>query len=403
MKFIKLIMFAVIAAAFLLAVLISQTSERQQILRPGETQPDPTASVSIKSNLSTMATFRSATVPLANADPIDPFRLQKAADPGLEKLAEYEVAGKGGFGGMMIFTQMPGSGEQATAQAGSMATALKEYSSFGIKPLVIIEPTLENGAIIDFSDFAAGIYDAGLENYFSVLRWEGISDSQMGMWVPFPEPNTDSWGVKNAKPADFERAFNDYAVVFKKYFPAAQLSLLLDNQTYDYLRNDYASTPLEPYLKIIDKLNVSSFGFQGFPWAPKATSGDHLTADAAEFLSAARAIEAAKSLGVTSIWFNTGTFAAMYATDPANRVAVSPAQRTAILNSILGQARAAKKAGFGVSINIFAQNKSNEEEAIDWSYWNGMSDIGNPNGLALSEFVLRARAAGIFLYAFDSK
>jgi hypothetical protein len=403
MKFIKFIPFAVIAAALLLAVVISRSGGQRQMLRPRETHSGSSTSDSIKDNLATVADLRSATVPSAMSDPIDPARLQKTDDPGLEKLAEYEIAGKGEFGGMMIFAQMPVSGEQAAAQAESMAAVLKKYSSFDIKPLVVIEPILESGAIIDFSDFGAGSYDTPLENYFSVLRREGISDSQMGMWVPFPEPNTDSWGVKNSKPADFVRAFNDYAAVFKKYFPGAQLSLLLDNQTYDYRRNDYAGAPLEPYLAGIGKSNISSFGLQGFPWAPGAASNDRPIYDAAEFLSAAPAIEAAKSLGVASIWFNTGTFAAMYAADPVNRAVASPAQRAAILASILGQANTVKKAGFDIAINIFAQNKSKEAEAIDWSYWNGLSDIGNPNGLALSEFVLRARAAGIFLYAFDSK
>jgi len=125
--------------------------------------------------------------------------------------------------------------------------------------------------------------------------------------------------------------------------------------------------------------------------------------DAAVFLSADSAVKTAKSLGVNSIWFNTGTYRAMYANDPAHTVTATAAQRATILDSVFGQASAAKAAGFNVAINIFAENKSTDEEAIDWSYWSSLADINNPNATALANFASKAHKAGIFLSVFDSK
>ena len=336
------------------------------------------------------------------APTINTLALQRASDPGLQKLAEYETACASSFGGMMIFAQLPTSATLAPGDASDMAAALKEYSKLGVKPLVIAEPTGDNGTV-DFSNFASGTYNQALQTYFAALKQQGINDAQMGTWVPFPEPNTDSWGKNNAGPANFVAAFNAYAMIFKKYFPAAQLSIMLDNQTYDYQTGDYAYVSLAPYISGINKSYISSFSLQGFPWSPELGADDVAVTDAAVFLSADSAVKTAKSLGVNSIWFNTGTYRAMYANDPAHTVTATAAQRAAILDSVFGQASAAKAAGFNIAINIFAENKSTDEEAIDWSYWSSLADINNPNATALANFASKAHKAGIFLSVFDSK
>jgi hypothetical protein len=327
--------------------------------------------------------------------------LQKANDPGLQKLAEYETATSGAFGGMMIFVQLPLSVKRAPGDASDMAAALKEYAKLGIKPLVIVEPSNDNGTI-DFSKFASGYYDPAVQSYFAALKQQGISDQQMGMWVPFPEPNTDSWGENNSRSQDFVSAFNGYAVIFKKYFPSARLSIMLDSQTYNYQTGDYSYASLEPYISGINKSYISSFGLQGFPWAAQPGTDDVTVTDAAVFLNADNAVAAAKSLGVGSIWFNTGTYRAMFTNNLARTVTATAAQRALILDSILGQTVKAQAAGFNVSVNIFAQNKSADPEAIDWSYWTAPAGIKDPDGLALSNFASKASQAGIFPYVFDS-
>jgi hypothetical protein len=329
--------------------------------------------------------------------------LREANDPGLRKLAEYETATGGVFSQMMIFTQLPVLENSAADQAASMAAQLKDYAALGVKPLVIVEPSTDDGGVVNFSKFAAGLYLQPLNEYFKALKLKGISDAQMGTWVPFPEPNTDSWGRDNSSPADFAAAFNSYAAVFKKYFPAASLSIMLDNQTYNYLTGDYEDGSLAVYLDGINKSYVSSFGLQGFPWAPARGLDDGSVIDASVFLGAGRAIAGAKALGVNSIWFNSGTFGAMYAQDPQKTVAMDAGRRGAILDSIFAQANEAKAAGFNVMVNIFAQNKSREDEAIDWSYWSAPADINGPSGLVLSKFASQAAAADISLSIFDAQ
>jgi hypothetical protein len=134
---------------------------------------------------------------------------------------------------------------------------------------------------------------------------------------------------------------------------------------------------------------------QGFPWAPPAGSGRTVSIfNATEYLNHDLALEAAESLGVKKIWFNTGTFGRKYTLDPGNTVLVPAEKRLDILNGVLSEALDLKQIGFEVSVNLFSEDKSDTSEATDWSYLGG-------NEVVFVNFVSNLEKYGIGFSLYD--
>jgi len=331
--------------------------------------------------------------------------LAQSTDPSLQKLAEYEqVYGGAVANSMMIFAGLPDNSSDASSEAIDMASKLEEFARFHITPLVVMEPTV-NGSSITLIDFSAGKYDAPLADYFNDLKAQGITDATMGTWLPFPEDNIPDWG--NTDPKVFQTNVVKFAKIQKAVFPTSQLTLMLNSQSFqsdDVDRNYGTFSSLVPYVQGLPKGMFSSFGLQGFPWisAANATTQASLT-DPAEFLNADLAVQAARSLGVKQIWFNTGTFQTIYNNDPSEMVTFTASQRQAMLESELKQVKIAQADGFKVAVNLFSYNSSSTDEATDWSYWHtGQTPAQAPGEAVFKSFAEQVHSAGIDLWLFDS-
>jgi len=296
--------------------------------------------------------------------------LSDSGNTQLAKLEQYQaICNSFVSDTMMVFTGMPKDDSVAAEEAGKMAETLKEFSDYGIRPVVIAEPITDWG-LIDYEEFRSGFYDGWLRTYFRTLQESGVTDQEMGTWVPFPEPNLPYWNHANATPDDFAAIVNDYLGIMKTYFPGAKGSVLLNSATYETDDFDWKSgeyLDLSPYVAGLKKEYIDSFGIQGFPWiAPAGESGE--ITDAGEFINYRLAVDAAKNLGVKKIWVNTGTFSRRYTDDERKMVYVNAPQRAAIFDSILSEILKIKNNGYSVSVNVFAEDKSKTEEACDWSY-----------------------------------
>jgi hypothetical protein len=328
--------------------------------------------------------------------------LANAQSPELRKLAQYQRAcGAQSIDRISFFTSTPTTSSEAQADADAVAAELKEFAAFGVKPLVFMEPTNDNGNI-DLNSYAAGAYDTALNAYYNDLQAAGVSSSMMGIWVYLPEGNLPVWSTDD--PNTYASVVAKTIQLQKKYFPGSQASLLLDSESYpgnaSWGNGSYIS--LLPYVRAIPAGLVDSFGLQGFPWAPAANqSGEAALYDPHAYLRTDFAAAAAAALGIKQIWFNTGTFHQMYTTDKAQTVTDSTAQRLAMLQGVIAQAESLKKQGFQVAVHIFAQNKAGTPEAIDWSYWSAQPGDAADTAVFTS-FVHDSEGAGIPLWLFDA-
>jgi hypothetical protein len=199
--------------------------------------------------------------------------------------------------------------------------------------------------------------------YFAQLKAANITDKEIGTWVLLPEPSLpDAWG--STDPQLFADNFNLLAGKLHEHFPTARTSIMLDSATYPdggWGSRTYQTEAMLQYLKGIKPDSVNEFGLQGFPRVSGSTRP-------AELLNAELAISAAKALHIRDVWFNTGTYSTEQDPDSGKKVNATAAQRTAFLDGAYTQVERAQRAGLRVvSVNIFAENKLDQDEA-DWSY-----------------------------------
>lgn len=325
--------------------------------------------------------------------------LSDSSLPELQKLAIYEDSAGGAVAsGMMYFTRYSDSTVAAKNDAADMYSTLQQFAKVGITPLIIMEPTNSKGSL-NFASYRNGAYDNILDTYFQTLKNLGATDSEIGIWTYFPEANMPEWGPVDT--GDFAPNVTRTVNIQKKYFPASRASIMLDAESYPNDSTSWSSgsyVNLAPFVSGIPAGLLDTFGLQGMPWAPPATQpGEAPSYNPEVYLNGLLAADAANRLGTHNIWFNTGTFNAMYTNNSSQTVHMSAAQRQTILNGVFTQALNLKNSGFNVAVNLFCEDKSNTSLAIDWSY-NKSAD----SQTVLNNFAGQLSASHIDMWLFDN-
>jgi hypothetical protein len=327
-------------------------------------------------------------------------KLGQSINAMLKQLAKYQdLCGSKVADKMMVFTQIPSSSNSVQPLANEIAAILKEYSAYGLTPVVIAEPT-DGDTQLSFTQFAKGVFNPVLDQYFAAIKNAGITGQQMGIWVPFPEANIPTWNSEGSTPADFGLLINNYSSALKKYFPTTQVSVLMNYTSFAPSDKGYTTPKIanyDEYLKNIKPGLVNSFGMQGFPWVESNKASDNSVSDPQVFLQPTNAMKAANQLGVSTIWFNSGTLASKYTQNPNLRVNVSAADRQAINNDKLSVFDQVQNAGYKVWVNEFVQDKSNTVEQTNFSY------LQTPQDQAIfKDFITKLNAKGLSVSLFDS-
>lgn len=353
-------------------------------------------SVAVHGSSAVASDTKSATVRVQSCGHLPSPRvgLAQASTPELRSLSRYETVCKGAaFQRSSFFVPFPGTVTDARTSAEAVAQKLHEYACFGIRPVVFLEPSNEQGAV-NLQAIGNGTYNDVLTSYYATLKAAGITDSMMGTWVIIPEANLPVWS--SLQPEVFGAAYRTIAQHQKAAFPSSQTSLLLDSESYttsSWGTGRYVS--LVPYVRAIPKGLIDSVGLQGFPWASPANQTDNSLFSPAVYLRTDELRQLAEAVGTRKVWFNTGTFATAYTSNQAQMVHVAGAQRQQMLDGVMAEARTMKASGYSVSIHLFAQDKAATCEAIDWSY-------RSPDDMAvLRTFVSDATNAGVGLWLFD--
>jgi len=316
--------------------------------------------------------------------------MRKTSDPQLALLAQYEASLRYHFTSEMFFISMPRTDSEGGTQAADLANTLREYQKYAITPLIIMEPTDQDGGMIDLTQLSKPQYLHAFQSLLVGLKAKGITDRELGTLVPLPEPDLPEWSDSNTSPQLFAQNYAALGNTFKHVFPNAHLSLMLDSTVYtsgDALRQhgDMSVNKLLPYVTTLMHTpslpHIDSIGFQGFPWSGTDTPAD--------YLNASTAITLARTVGVWNIWLNTGT-AGSY-----GDTTVTVADRSNQLHGVLAQAEVAKARGYRVHINIFGY----EDKDVSWVY---PLDADGKAIAPLSAFVQDSVAAGIVPALFVS-
>ncbi len=318
-------------------------------------------------------------------------------DPQLKALAEYEQACRSAFASdLMLFTDMPVTTTEALQAADTMSARLKEFSAWHVTPIVVVEPDSSIG-LLSFHTYASGAYDTWNADYFSRLKADGVTGSEMGIWIPFPEPQQPTWRG-NSNPDDFAKSVNRYFGIEKQYFPQAKTAILLDSQV-----NRESLSQVLAYTRLIKNSLVDIAGLQGFPWYPSDVGDPRAPITSASVFAPASMLEQiARSIGTKTVLINTGTFRQKILSD-GSELAVPNAQREATITSIMKQVQMLQKDHYSVTVNIFAQNKLADSEATNWSYWQqGDYDL-SPATAIFTNFVNRLHSDHVAISIFDSR
>ncbi len=332
----------------------------------------------------------------------DATALTASSNPQIRKLAEYsQVCSASPIKSSFIFSSIPRTNKEADDLANDISGSLAGFATAGLSPYVIVEPQFGNEKI-DLAGLQNSNLGSVFEYYLNQLKSKGITDSEAGTWVLFPEPNIPEW--TSVDPGVFKTNFTNFGTLFKEYFKTAKLGVMLDSMSYatNSYSGDRGYASLLPYVNGLPAGLVDSLGYQGFPWLPPADSNQSSSVNAADFLRPALAIEAASTLGIKDVWLNTGTFGSYYTSEPSKTVHLDASQRTGILSDIIAQAAVLKKSGLKVALNLFAEDKSSTSEAADWSYWPAGKSAASEGAAVYSKFSSQLHDQKISLGIYDS-
>ncbi|HMH70411.1 MAG TPA: hypothetical protein VK502_03345, partial [Candidatus Saccharimonadales bacterium] len=264
--------------------------------------------------------------------------LTAATSPQLKKLVQYErVCVSGIVSQVSFFVPTPTSEQEARDYARDTTAQLREFSTYGISPLVFFEPTTPTG-LVSLANYRAGAYDTALDTYFAAIKAAGITDTQMGTWVPLPEGNIPVW--TSVHPDDFAACVTKAVTYQKKHFPGSKASVMLDTLSYPGANSWSGGRAVSflPYVRPIPAGLIDSVGLQGFPWSPAANESGPTNGGPREYLRIDLAAEAARVLHVKDVWLNTGTFGTRYANQSGRQITASTDQRLAQLTGVVAQA-----------------------------------------------------------------
>lgn len=323
---------------------------------------------------------------------------KSTTDVQLKTVSEYEQACKSAFiDDMMLFTNMPISVTNAEMYADKMAGRLREFKAQNIKPIVIVEPDSDWG-FVDFQEFAAGNYDEWITAYFKELQKAGIDEDTLGLWIPFPEPQQPYWN-NNGNPDDFAHAINRYFGIMRQIFPQAHTGILLDSQVSE----DNQASQLLAYTRLIDNKLVDVAGLQGFPWHP-TEDGDtrEPIISASVFAPAYLLEEVAKSLDTQDVLLNIGSYRHRKVGNGGD-IAITSATRKAVLDSIVYESKLLTKADYNITVNIFAENKFNQKEGTDWSYWDDGNYAQAQQTVLFTRFINQLTRDNVRIGIFDAR
>lgn len=292
--------------------------------------------------------------------------LDSVRDRDLRKLASFQSSYGSVGRSLSFFTSIPMDLETDLGEAEGVAAKLKAFAAAGVTPVVFAEPPVERS----LADIADGVSPVYWEEYFQRIRSMGVTDGQMGLWIPYPEINTPIWNREWFSPTDFPRLVHSFSVAYKKVFPTAKAGILLNSFSYEPTDVGWEhgrAVSYLPYVQGIAPGNVDVVGIQAFPWFPRKNEDKKALDSVSKFLFMKWAVEAANAVGTKGIMVHTGVPRSMHE-GAATKVIVPLATRERIMRQIGTLVATYERLGYDMSLSLFLEDKSGVEEGTDWSF-----------------------------------
>ena len=144
-------------------------------------------------------------------------------------------------------------------------------------------------------------------------------------------------------------------------------------------------------------------GVQGFLWHPSDENDRRLAVIRAnQFIPAYLVQEVAESLNTKEVLINTGTYRHRKTVNGGSR-AISTEERQLTLESIVREVEIMQASNYKVTVNIFAENKLDLKEGVDWSYWQANSYGDSTHTALFMNFVRKLEAKNVTISMFDSR
>ena len=300
-----------------------------------------------------------------------PYSIESSNNRHLRKLRQYQnICRSKVSSSLMIFSPTPTSLESAIDLSLDLFNNLKDFSKYGIEPLIILEPSDIEGNNLNFRQLATGKYNPNLVQMFQNLLKLGLKPQDIGTIVLLPEANTPIWDWNGAKPSVFGDVFNQQAMAIRSVIPKAKLSIMLNSSSYEPSDTDW-NTPIPrsflEYTRNIKPEYIDSVGIQGFGWINKKNqSPTRKILDPRAYINQNLITEVATYFGTQKIWINTGSFIQKY-NKPEERQIISNTELLTQTQQLAELTSSIKSKGYQVSVNYFLEDKTNSSEATNWS------------------------------------
>jgi hypothetical protein len=157
------------------------------------------------------------------------------------------------------------------------------------------------------------------------------------------------------------------------------------------------------YTRLVENDLIDVAGLQGFPWYPTEEGDSRSPVISADTFAPAYLVdEMAKSLGVNEVLLNTGSFRHSKA-DNGGDVTVTTLDRQKTLNSIVQEVSKLHSMRYAVTVNVFAENKFDTKEGVDWSYWQPGAYTSSEHTALFTTFVRDIKKMNGDISIFDSR
>lgn len=289
----------------------------------------------------------------------------------LKEFAEYQID-------PIIVVRLP---------AGNQQTKLSQQTTTPTPTITSQQPSVQEKAALMQVVAKHTAWDRTLNE----LVRSGVKQEVVQNWIIFPEPNVPYQSDTALTPEEFGVYATAATQGIKTFYPKSKFGFVFNAMTFEqkgFSWGDQEYITWLPYLEKIDKSLISSLGVVAFPWLPAVGDSRPALVEVSEYIPEWIIAEAVNYTGVTDIWLVTGTFASLYAHDPAQQITVPAEIRKEWLDKTIKVVQQWEKKGWNSNIVLTTQDLRVDGSSSDWSYWGTQATNNQKHKWVVLEFLV---------------